>query len=116
MLQLLGPLSSFNAKQDALDQLCVARDLLDLLASTADNSRDQALATLFADEIAPEIRYCAHQLGNTKSYDVDNIVKDIAPKQRAGLVEGYLPSHSRKRPYTHGTGDLESRTRERVRS
>ena len=75
--------------EDALDQLCVARDLLDLLASTADNSRDQALATLFADEIAPEIRYCAHQLGNTKSYDVDNIVKDIAPKQRAGLVEGY---------------------------
>lgn len=75
--------------EDALDQLCVARDLLDLLANTANNSRDQALATLFADEISPEIRFCAHQLGNTKSYDIDNIVKEVAPKQRVSLVDGY---------------------------
>ncbi len=75
--------------QDALEQLCVARDLLDKLAETADSSRNQALATLFADEISPEIRYCAHQLGHTKSYEVDAIVKELSPKHRGSLVHGY---------------------------
>ncbi|EED85717.1 predicted protein [Postia placenta Mad-698-R] len=41
--------------EDALAQLSVARSLLDALAAKAATSRDQALATAFADEIGPEI-------------------------------------------------------------
>ncbi|KAH8799621.1 hypothetical protein DL96DRAFT_1672399 [Flagelloscypha sp. PMI_526] len=74
--------------EDALTQLSVARSLLDELASAAVTSRDQALATVFADEIGPEIRHCAHELGHTKAYDIDGIVADLAPKHRNQLVEG----------------------------
>lgn len=97
---------------DALDQLCVARDLLDELTSCARNSKDQALATLFSDEISPEIRYCAHQLGHAKSYDVDGIVKEVSPKQRKVLVEGYdrlveqLNSEAQKSRGVDGHGEL----------
>jgi signal recognition particle subunit SRP68 len=73
---------------DAFIQLSVARSLLDGLASAAQTSRDQALAVLFADEIGPEIRYCAHELGRSKSYDVDGIVAEMAPKYRNSIVEG----------------------------
>lgn len=73
----------------ALVQLCVARTLLDELAARAATSRDQALATAFADEIGPEIRYCAHELGNTKAYDVDAIVSEIASKHKNEIVDGY---------------------------
>jgi len=66
--------------EDALVQLSVARDLLDQLAERAATSRDQALATLFADEIGPEIRYCAHELGREKVYDVDTIIAEFARK------------------------------------
>ena len=75
--------------EDALIQLSVARSLLDELAERADTSRDQALATLFADEIGPEIRYCAHELGREKAYDVDAIVKELAGRHRGAIVEGY---------------------------
>ena len=75
--------------EDALTQLCVARSLLDELASQASSSRGQALAIAFADEIGPEIRYCAHELGNTKAYDIDAIVAETASSHRSGLVEGY---------------------------
>ncbi|KAI0040503.1 hypothetical protein FA95DRAFT_1566349 [Auriscalpium vulgare] len=74
---------------DALIQLGVAKSLLDELANQAETSRDQALATYFADEVGPEIRYCAHELGNTKAYDVDNIVAEVAGQHRAQLVDGY---------------------------
>jgi signal recognition particle subunit SRP68 len=74
--------------QDALVQLSVARNLLDNLAQHATRSRDQALAVLFADDIGAEIRYCAHQLGHQKAYDVDGIVKEISEKNRNELVEG----------------------------
>ncbi|XP_006454823.1 hypothetical protein AGABI2DRAFT_182788 [Agaricus bisporus var. bisporus H97] len=74
--------------EDAVMQLSVARSLLDELASAAQTSREQALAVLFADEIGPEIRYCAHELGRTKSYDVDGIVAEIAPKYQNSIVEG----------------------------
>ncbi|TFY69211.1 hypothetical protein EVJ58_g542 [Rhodofomes roseus] len=73
---------------DALVQLSVARSLLDELASKAATSRDQALATAFADEIGPEIRHCAHEMRRPNSYDVDAIVADVAPKHRNQLVEG----------------------------
>ncbi|KAK0506532.1 hypothetical protein EDD18DRAFT_1315843 [Armillaria luteobubalina] len=74
--------------EDALIQLSVARHLLDELAAAATTSRDQALAVLFADEIGPEIRYCAHELGREKSYDVDGIVSELSSKHKNALVEG----------------------------
>lgn len=74
--------------EDALAQLSVARSLLDALAAKAATSRDQALATAFADEIGPEIRYCAHELRRTNPHDVDAIVAGLAPAQRGEIVEG----------------------------
>ncbi|KAJ7051238.1 hypothetical protein C8F01DRAFT_999796 [Mycena amicta] len=73
---------------DALVQLGVARGLLDELAKGADTSRDQALATLFSDEIGPEIRHCAHELGRARAYDIDGIVAEVGKEHRATLVEG----------------------------
>ena len=73
--------------QDALSQLSVARYLLDSLSAQATSSRNQALATLFIDEIGPEIRYCAHQLGNKKAYDVDGIVQELSAVHKDKLVE-----------------------------
>ncbi|KAF5375208.1 hypothetical protein D9758_000005 [Tetrapyrgos nigripes] len=74
----------------ALVQLSVARSLLDELADplNAPTSRDQALASVFADEIGAEIRYCAHELGMERAWDVDSIVKDVGKKERAKLVDG----------------------------
>ena len=102
-----------NEYEDALDQLCVARDILDVLADCAGSSKDQALATLFADEIAPEIRYCAHQLGQKDSYDIDRIVKEVAPKRRNALVDGYDGLVARLR--TEGRGDATVQSRKRLR-
>ncbi len=75
--------------EDALVQLSVARGILDELAESAETSRDQALATYFADEIGPEIRYCAHELGRDKAYDVDGIVREQSTQHRAQIVDGY---------------------------
>lgn len=74
--------------EDGLIQLSVARGLLDELSSKASTSRDQALATFFSDEIGPEIRYCAHELGHSKAHDVDGIVSVLAPKHRNEIVDG----------------------------
>lgn len=75
--------------EDALIQLSVARALLDELSTTAVTSRDQALAVLFADEIGPEIRHCAHEMGREKAYDVDGVVKEFAGKNADRVVQGY---------------------------
>jgi len=75
--------------EDALIQLSVARGLLDELAAGASTSRDQALATLFSDDIGPEIRHCAYELGHSKAYDVDGIVGELASKHRHDVIEGY---------------------------
>jgi signal recognition particle subunit SRP68 len=82
-------LRSRDAFDDALAQLSVARHILDSLTTSARTSRDQALFTLFADEVGPEIRYCAHELGNTRAYDVDAIVGGIAEAQRNEIVDGF---------------------------
>lgn len=74
--------------EDAAIQLSVARHLLDELADRAATSRDQALATVFADEIGPEIRYCAHELGRERAYDVDAIAAELSGKHRGEIVEG----------------------------
>ncbi|TFY79823.1 hypothetical protein EWM64_g4187 [Hericium alpestre] len=75
--------------EDSLIQLSVARNLLDELASAATTSRDQALATYFADDIGPEIRYCAHELGHANAYDIDGIVAELSARHRQQIVEGY---------------------------
>ena len=97
--------------EDARDQLCVARSLLDVLADAAQNSRDQALATLFADSIAPEIRYCAHQLGQADAYDIDRIVKEVAPSQRDTFVVGYGEIVSRLKAESDGKYSADERKR-----
>ncbi|CAK5279847.1 unnamed protein product [Mycena citricolor] len=74
---------------DALVQLSIARGILDELAGAASTSREQALAVLFADEIGPEIRYCAHELGRAKAYDIDSIVAENSSKTRNEMVDGY---------------------------
>lgn len=89
--------------EDAVVQLSVARSLLDELASSAQTSRDQALAVLFADEIGPEIRYCAHELGRSKSYDVDGIVAELAPKFRNSIVENCDDIVKKLHAEVHGT-------------
>jgi len=78
------------AFEDALSQLAVARHLLDVLAENASTSRDQALYVLFSDQIGPEIRYSAHELGRDKAWDIDGIVKEFAVDNggRDELVEG----------------------------
>ncbi|KAF8624823.1 hypothetical protein AX15_005710 [Amanita polypyramis BW_CC] len=75
--------------EDALPLLCVARHLLDEMAACAATSRDQALATMFSDEIGPEIRHCAHELRRKKAYDVDGVVAEVAPVYKGRLVENY---------------------------
>jgi len=72
---------------DALIQLSVARGLLDKLAITASTSRDQALFILFSDEIGPEIRHCAHELGHERAYDINSIVSELFPKYGNRIVE-----------------------------
>lgn len=73
---------------EALAQLGVARGVLDVLADKASTSRAQALYVLFGDEIGPEIRYCAHEMGRERAYDVDVIVKQVTKARREGLVPG----------------------------
>lgn len=66
--------------EDSLEFLSLAYVILSTLADAATTSRDQALATFFSDSIAPEIRYCAHQLGIKDAHDVDRIAKDVGGK------------------------------------
>ncbi len=93
--------------EDALIQLSVARGLLDELASRASTSRDQALATSFADEIGPEIRYYAHELGRAKAYDIDSIVKEVSAKHKNEIVEGYDSLIQKLAKETSGGADSE---------
>ncbi|KAG6830856.1 hypothetical protein H0H87_006916 [Tephrocybe sp. NHM501043] len=74
--------------EEALAQLGVARGVLDVLADKAATSKAQALYVLFSDEIGPEIRYCAHEMGREKAYDVDGIVQEASKGRREELVPG----------------------------
>lgn len=75
--------------QDTLTQLCIARELLDHLAAQASTSREQALATLFSDEISVEIRYCAYQLGWKNATEVEKIVQEISQQHRNSFVANF---------------------------
>jgi signal recognition particle subunit SRP68 len=73
----------------ALASLSVGRTLLDQLSGSASTSHDQAVATVFIDEISPEIRHCAHSLGFERAYEIDRIVKKEAPRHAEKLLPGY---------------------------
>ena len=73
----------------ALAYLSVGRVLLDQLGGSASTSHDQAVATVFIDEISPEIRHCAHSLGYERAYEIERIVKKEAPRHAERLVPGY---------------------------
>jgi signal recognition particle subunit SRP68 len=102
--------------KSALDQLAVARNILDELASAATTSRDQALYVLFADEIAPEIRYCGHSLGRAKSYDIDAVVADVGPKSRKTLFHEFeaLIEALKKEKFGEGKGEQRKKLKELV--
>ena len=75
--------------EDALVQLSVARGILEEVAESTETSGDLALAMYFADEIGSEIRYCAHELGRAKAYDVDSIIQEQSAQHRAQTVDSY---------------------------
>jgi signal recognition particle subunit SRP68 len=75
--------------QPGLEALVAARTIIDSLADVAPSSRDHALLIQFADEIAPEIRHCAHELGLARAYDITGIVSTLGPKVGPALVTGY---------------------------
>ncbi|KAG8709134.1 hypothetical protein FRC08_018525 [Ceratobasidium sp. 394] len=75
--------------QPGLEALVAARTIIDTLAEVAPSSRDHALLIQFADEIAPEIRHCAHELGLARAYDITGIVSTLGPKVGPALVTGY---------------------------
>jgi signal recognition particle subunit SRP68 len=89
-LLVKGRLQRIREEYDTgVASLAVARNLLDELASNASTSHDQAISTVFIDEVAPEIRHCAHSLGHKRAYDIDSIVKEVAPIHRTKLIPQY---------------------------
>ena len=90
VLLLTGRIMRLRDEFDAaLAHLSVGRTLLDQLSGSASTSHDQAVATVFVDEISPEIRHCAHSLGFERAYEIDRIVKKEAPRHAEKLVPGY---------------------------
>ncbi|KAF8761693.1 Signal recognition particle 9 kDa protein [Rhizoctonia solani] len=75
--------------QPGLEALVAARTLLDALSKSASSSRDHAVYVQFADEIAPEIRHCAHELGLARAYDIDGIVSTLGSKVASALIKDY---------------------------
>jgi signal recognition particle subunit SRP68 len=89
-LLVKGRLQRIREEYDTgVASLAVARNMLDELASNASTSHDQAISTVFIDEVAPEIRHCAHSLGHKRAYDIDSIVKEVAPIHRTKLIPQY---------------------------
>ncbi|KAF9524666.1 hypothetical protein CPB83DRAFT_860894 [Crepidotus variabilis] len=99
--------------EDAVIRLSVARGLLDELANAASTSRDQALAIQFSDEIGPEIRYCAHELGHPKAYDVQGIAADLYPKHRNQIVN-HVDNLISKLSSEGGSSNLKAKLKERI--
>lgn len=73
----------------ALEHLAVAHVIFAELAKSATTSRDQAVYTLFSDEIAPQIRFAAHSQGHKASYDIDVVSREVTTsKLKEALVPG----------------------------
>ncbi|WVR03290.1 hypothetical protein IAU60_000281 [Kwoniella sp. DSM 27419] len=62
---------------DALSDLAARRSLLGVLARSAKDSYDEALANEFIDSHDPLIRYCAYKLGRADSHDIDGVMADV---------------------------------------
>jgi signal recognition particle subunit SRP68 len=75
--------------QPGLEALVAARNVLDALSKSAGSSRDHAIYVQFSDEVAPEIRHCAHELGLARAYDIDGIVTTLGPKVGPALITNY---------------------------
>ncbi|EUC65497.1 signal recognition particle subunit SRP68, putative [Rhizoctonia solani AG-3 Rhs1AP] len=75
--------------QPGLEALVAARAVLDALSKAASSSRDHAIYVQFSDEIAPEIRHCAHELGLARAYDIDGIVSTLGSKVASALTKDY---------------------------
>ncbi|CAE6431286.1 unnamed protein product [Rhizoctonia solani] len=75
--------------QPGLEALVAARAVLDALSKAASSSRDHAIYVQFSDEIAPEIRHCAHELGLARAYDIDGIVATLGSKVASALTKDY---------------------------
>jgi signal recognition particle subunit SRP68 len=67
----------------------VAYYLLILLQSVQRSSRDQALANLFIDEISPEIRFSAHELGMNRAHDVPKLAEATGSKYSDSLIPNF---------------------------
>lgn len=78
-----------EAFDESLNMLSVSYTILATLADSARTSRDQALFAYFSDSIAPEIRYCAHQLGIKDAHDVDRIARGVAPKSEKTVIKDF---------------------------
>ncbi|CAE6470933.1 unnamed protein product [Rhizoctonia solani] len=75
--------------QPGLEALVAARTVLDALSKAASSSRDHAIYVQFSDEIAPEIRHCAHELGLARAYDIDGIVATLGAKVASALIKDH---------------------------
>ncbi|CAE6491577.1 unnamed protein product [Rhizoctonia solani] len=75
--------------QPGLEALVAARTVLDALSKAAGSSRDHAIYVQFSDEMAPEIRHCAHELGLARAYDIDGIVATLGNKVASALIKDY---------------------------
>jgi signal recognition particle subunit SRP68 len=64
---------------------------------------------LFADDIGAEIRYCAHELGRSKAYDIEGIVKELAAKHRNRIVEGCDALIAQLKKEGKASGDAKAR-------
>lgn len=67
----------------------VAYQLLLQLQKLQRSSRDQALYDVYVDEIAPELRFSAHELGFSRSHEVIRLVSASGPKNCTELVRNY---------------------------
>lgn len=87
----------------SIPHLTLAKSLLTLLQNESTNtSRDQALYALYGDEIAPQIRFAAHNLGRKQAYDIDAVVHAyLTPNVRDTVL--FQRSHSNDRESREGT-------------
>ncbi|KAH7338081.1 hypothetical protein B0J17DRAFT_660687 [Rhizoctonia solani] len=72
-----------------LEALVAARTVFDALSKAAGSSCDHAIYVQFSDEVVPEIRHYAHELGLTRAYDIDGIVATLGNQVASALIKDY---------------------------
>ncbi|KAE8222748.1 hypothetical protein CF319_g4108 [Tilletia indica] len=85
--------------ESALARFCVARVLLNEIATHSPTSRREALAYTFIDQGEAPLRFCAYQLGlSTDSSDLDSLARERAsPEVCEQVYAGYASVVSRLR-------------------